>query len=75
MSKFKNGKIYIIINCEDITQAMVNYSTSISKENMPQKTVGGIVKRIIEISEPANDMFISYTWYGQDEIIEVWDAL
>lgn len=75
MSKFKNGLVYIIIDDLDITQEMVNYSTSTTKNNMPSKTVNLILKRILETNEPVNAVFANYTWYGQDEIMDVWNAL
>lgn len=75
MSKFRNGRIYIIIDDEDITTDMVNFSTSMSKDTMPSKTSGGILKRIIEIIEPASDIFSTYTWYDVDSINAAWDAL
>lgn len=75
MGKFKHGRVYIIIDDLDITQEMVNYSTSTKKENMPSKTVNLILKRILETNEPVAMVFANYTWYGQDEIMTVWDAL
>lgn len=75
MSKFKNGRVYIIIDDGDITQEMVNYSTSKASSEMPSKSVGGVTKRILETIEPVNSVFASYVWYGQDSINAAWDAL
>lgn len=75
MSKFKGGKVYIIKNDADITQQMINYSTSTCKSAMPTKTVSGVVKRLIEVSEPVDDVFAQDTWYDIDTIAAAWDAL
>ena len=75
MNKFKDGKIYIIIDDSEITTEMINYSTSKNKESMPIKTVNSIDKRIIETTEPVESVFVSYPWHGIDEIEDVWNAL
>lgn len=74
-TKFKNGQIFIIINDLDITQEMINYSTSKTKEEMPSKVVGLVTKRILETSEPARSVYASYAWYSVDEINAAWEAL
>ncbi len=75
MAKFKDSKIFIIINDSDITTEMVNYSTSKSKQEMPSKLVGEVTKRILETEEPAAAVFYSFVWYGIDDISAVWEAL
>lgn len=75
MSKFKDGKIFIIIDDDEISTQMLNYSTSKSKETMPGKISGGILKRIVETSEPAHTVFSAYTWYGLNDITEAWGAI
>ena len=75
MAKFSDGKVYMIINDEDITTEMINYSTSKSKEEMPLKTVAGVDKRILETLEPVRDVYSSYYWYSKDEINTIWDGL
>lgn len=74
-NKFKDGKIFIIIDDLEITQEMVNYSTSKTKEEMPSKVVGLLTKRILETSEPARSVYASYTWYSVDDINAAWEAL
>lgn len=75
MPKFKQGRIYIIVSEGDITTEMLNYSTSKDISNMPLKVVGGINKRILETTEPANSVYSSFTWYSIDEVMTAWDAL
>jgi len=75
MSKFKDGKVFLIVDDEDISTEIVNYSTSTSKENMPSKDVSGVTKRIVETSEPVAAVYAAFVWYSVDEIMTVWDAL
>lgn len=75
MSKFKNSRVYIIVNESDIDTDMLNYSTSKSLSSVPTKTSGGVVKKLLEFVEPAPDMVSTYTWYDQDEVVVVWEAL
>ena len=75
MNKFKDGKVYMIVDDLDITMEMINYSTSKSKDEMPIKTVDSVDKRIIETSEPVASVFVSYNWYDIDEIEAAWEAL
>lgn len=75
MSKFKNGKVFIIIPDINITTEIINYSTSRTKNEMPNKEVNGIVFRIVETSEPVSPVFSQFTWYSIDDILSAWSAL
>lgn len=75
MSKFTNGQVFIILDDDEISLQVLNYSTSKTKETMPSKTSGGILKRIVETREPVNEVFGSYQWYGMDEIGIAWEAI
>ena len=75
MSKFSNGIAFIIMNDSDITTKILNCSTSRSKNSMPSKTSGGVIKRIVETTEPINEVFLDYTLYDTQEITPAWDAI
>lgn len=75
MSKFKNGRVYLVLSENDVTAEVVNWSTSRSKDTMPTKAVGGVNKYLVEFMEPMRDELASFVWYDQDEIVGVWEAL
>ncbi|HCW08691.1 MAG TPA: hypothetical protein DGG95_15135 [Cytophagales bacterium] len=75
MGKFKQNKVYMIIDETEITTEMINYSTSKNKKTMPVKSVEGINKRILETSEPVKEIYSSYNWYDADEINSAWEML
>jgi hypothetical protein len=75
MGKFKNSQVFIIIDDIDITTEMINYSTSRSKSEMPSKTSNLILKRILETTEPVQNVYASYVWYSVDEILPAWESL
>lgn len=76
MSKFINEKVFIIIDDADITNEIINKSTSRNKEMAPTKTVDGVTKIILEFNEfNVPSSLDSYEWYCKNTINSVWDAL
>lgn len=75
MSKFRLGRVYTIIGDGELTNEMVNLSVSRKKEEMISKTVGGVLKYIVEFLEPAPTAVSNFEWYSIDEINSVWEAL
>lgn len=69
-------KIYMIVDEDEITTAMINRSTSSSISDMPHKNSGGIDYRIIEANtNPPNDVFNGFVWHDSESVKAEWDAL
>ena len=75
MSKFKNNQVFLILNSDEISMQIINYSTSKSADTLPSKISDGVVKKIIETTEPVHTVYSNYTWYSIDEIRAAWEAL
>lgn len=72
MNKFSEGRVYILIPDSEITQEMINYSTSKTKEAAPSKTINGVLYRILETFEVPRAIYGPYKWYDKQELPQEW---
>jgi hypothetical protein len=70
MAIFNN--VYLIIDAADITTEMINWSTSKSLEEMPQKNG----KALLECATvPPRAVFQGYVWYDEKSILLAWELI
>lgn len=71
MSKFINGLVFILVPTTEVTQEMVNFSTTlvgdltIAKAAMPKRTISSTENCILEVEEinlSYTRVFDSYRW-------------
>lgn len=77
MSKFPGGIVYILVPTADITQEMINFSTTsagdltASKAVLPKRTVASVENMILEVEEEnlsTTRVFDSFRWCTTDVV-------
>jgi len=75
MSKFKNGRVFIVILQSALTNEFLNCSVSKSATDLPAKTVASGSYYLIEFDEAKGTPYVDFVWYSIDEISSVWENL